>query len=127
MASARITDLQVLYAANAHFLQNFGRVYQQHLDDTNVLLDVEVGREHTLTEHLVEELRPWCAAAYLAWRWPCIEFPRERQEGRVCLSQELYRFLLGRDARQEVQRGEDGVLEDTGETSVAQDVVMEFS
>lgn len=50
-----MADLEVLYGVDLHLIHDLGCLIQQHLDDANMVLDVEVRREHAVTQDLVEE------------------------------------------------------------------------
>lgn len=100
---------------NAHLVEDPSGLFEEDLYDPDVLFGMRVGRKNTVAENLVEELGP------VGGTIAVVVALRERQEGRVRGPEQADALGLGREARQEVEGGEDGVLEDAGEARGAQD------
>lgn len=89
-----------------------------------MLLGVEIPHQHALAKHLVQEVvlrRP--RHAVLAERRPLVGQPEQRGVRRV---EQQHRLVLGRQAGEEGQGREDGVLKDLGQPRVVQRLVGEF-
>lgn len=87
-----------------------------------MLFGVKVRGENTVTENLVEQLGLGCIAVVFSGPRLPVYPSRERQECRISRNKKLKALCLGRNGGQEMKRGENCVLKNTGQTRIAQNV-----
>lgn len=112
----------MLDSTQAHGLDNPPYLIRQDRDDARVLLGVEVGREDTIAQDLVQQ--PPIPGG--GSRCPS-ESARQHPERRIRRHEERHGLVLGRECRQLMQRGEDGALEDVVEAGVAEGLAGELA
>jgi hypothetical protein len=118
----------MLHGMHPHLIENRRRLTTQHLHDPHVVLGMEIPHQHPVSQHPIQQaiLRPAARDPAILAHGDGRLLPRQRQQRGVRRAEQLHRLFLGRQAREEGQRREDGVLEDAGQARVVQRLVGEL-
>lgn len=112
----------MFHSTQAHGLDNPPYLIRQDCDDARILLGVEVGREDTVPQDLIQQ-PPIPGGSGCCPSEPA----RQHPERRVRRHEERHGLVLGCERRQLVQGGEDGALEDVVEAGVAEGLAGELA